>query len=32
MDWLDCSHRYEHYTVVITISLSVTKYPYLKWQ
>jgi len=26
------SHRYKNYTVVITIWLTVKKYPYLKWQ
>jgi hypothetical protein len=29
---LCCSHRYKNYTVVITIWLIITKYPYLKWQ
>ena len=29
---LGWSHRYKNSTVVITIWLTVTKYPYLKWQ
>jgi hypothetical protein len=29
---LGWSHRYENYTVVITIWLTAKKYPYLKWQ
>ena len=28
----DWSHRYKNSTIVITIWLTVTKYPYLKWQ
>ena len=29
---LGWSHSYKNYMVVITIGLTVTKYPYLKWQ